>query len=310
MVSFFSSQLFGGFMKTTIKKILLITMGTVFMAIASTMFFAPHSIAPGGVYGLSIVINHLFPNLQIGTISLIGNIFLYIIGLIFLGKQFGLLTLYGTISFSVSNIILERSFPIDNPVTNDLLVSAVIGSGLMAIGLALVMRQKASTGGTDIIVRMLHDYAHVTLSGGVLLTDGIVVIISAFAISLESALYAVIAVFGTSFMLEEAITGADRRIVMNIISKESARINRYINIEMDRGTTIYQGKGGYSKKPHDIIVTVVQRHEYIRIKDFVEKTDSNAFIYVYHSTEVMGEGFTRESRDYGSLEVRASNYVE
>ncbi len=297
-------------MRTTAKKILLITMGTIFMAIASTMFFAPHSIATGGVYGISIVINYLFPNLQIGTISLIGNIFLYLVGLLLLGKQFGLLTLYGTISFSISNIILERAFPISDPLTHDILVSGVIGAGLMAIGLALVMRQKASTGGTDIIVRILHEYAHLSLSGGVLLTDGIVVLISAFAISLESALYAVIAVFVSSFMLEEAITGADRRIVMTIISLESAKINRYINIDMNRGTTIYQGKGGYSKRPHDIIVTVVQRHEYIRIKDFVEKIDPNAFIYVYHSTEVMGEGFTRESRDFGSLETRASNYVE
>ena len=297
-------------MRKFIQQILLITTGVVLMAIASTLFFAPHSIASGGVYGMAVIIHHLFPSFTIGVVLLAGNVLMYILGLLLLGKRFGLLTLYGTISYSVANIVLERFFPLNQPLSADPLVSVLIGAGLMAVGYAMVMLQRATTGGTDILVRILHDYVHITLSEGVLVTDGIVVLLSAFFISIESSLYAVIGVYASSLILEQVITGADRRLVMTIISKEVAANNRYINIEMNRGTTLYAARGGYSKRAHDIIITVVQRHEYIRIKDFVERMDPNAFVYVYHSSEVMGEGFTKHTQPTSDRDQRASNYVE
>lgn len=293
-----------------VKRIFIITLGVLLMAMGSTLFYAPYSIASGGVYGISIIINNIFPQFSISSILLIGNLILYVLGLFLLGKEFGLLTLYGTLGYSFFNMILERMNPTNEPLTSNILVSGIIGAGLLAIGLALVMHQGASTGGTDILVKVLSEYAGVSLSSGLLITDGLVVLASALFISLESALYAVITLYITSIMLDQVIAGFDHRIVMTIISKEHKKINRYINIELNRGTTLYPAMGGYSKQEFNVIVSIVQKYEYIKIKEYVEKIDTNAFVYVKNASEVLGEGFTREYEGDQARDIREKNYIE
>lgn len=279
-------------MKSIAERLVLITVGAFVMATATQFFFAPYSFGAGGVTQLAIIMNLTFPQISIGTYLLIANIILFIIGVILLGKQFGLLTLFGTLAYSFATIILGYLFPITHPLTKEPVLSLVIGGILMSVGLTIVFMQNASTGGTDILGMVMNRYLHLSLPVATFIGDGSILLISLFTQSLDIALYSFVGIYIQSIIMDQMITGMDRRIVMTITSSQAPVINDFINKEMRRGSTIYQGVGGYSKQAHDIIVTVVHRNEYILIKSFVDQVDKQAFVFVYNANEVLGEGFT------------------
>lgn len=279
-------------MKSNLQKLSMITLGTVLMAIGTTLFFAPHQIAAGGVFGIGIIVNYLVPSISMSTVILIGNIILFVIGFLMLGKQFGVLTLYGSMLYALCSMVLEHVFPLSRPIVNDQYVCIIVGSAICSYGLYFVLIENASTGGTDIVTKILNKYLHIELSSALLIADGSVVLLSAFVISLDKALLAFVTVYVSSILLERVVTGGNRRIVMTIHSTKIDDINDYINLKLKRGSTIYTATGGYSKRVVRILVTVVHRSEYIRIKDFVDQIDPKAFVYVSYSSEVLGEGFT------------------
>ena len=279
-------------MKESGKKMLLIFWGCFILALAMNFFFIPNHIAAGGISGLAIVINYVFPFLGIGTLILIGNILLFVMAFMILGKQFGLMTLVGSISYSVWIIFFEHVAPVTRPIVADQLLVILIGSAISGIGLSFVFTQNASTGGTDILGAILNNITHIGMAKSLLMVDAIVVLLGGIFISLENALYAIVAIYLQAMMLENMIAGFGRRMVMNITTSRVNEVNQYIIEKMHRGTTIYHTQGGFSHRPHCAIVSVVHNNEYIRIKDFVEKTDPGAFVFVYSANEVLGEGFT------------------
>lgn len=279
-------------MKSTGSRLLWITLGVVSMTIGTHVFLVPNALATGGVTGLAIIVNFIFPQMSVGGFMLFANIVLFIFGLATLGRQFGVLTLYGTFLYSGLTAVLEAVLPIKAPLSPDVLVNLIFGCAFMGIGLALVFHQNASTGGTDIIAKFLNAYFHVPIARAFFITDAVVVLLSACLISIDRALYAMIGIWMQSAILDYAIAGAERRIIMTIISKKADEINRFINVDMNRGSTIYQAEGGYSGEARRIVVSVVHRPEYIRITDFVKKTDPRAFVYIHYVSEVFGEGFS------------------
>lgn len=279
-------------MKENGKKMLWIFLGCFILALAMNYFFIPNHIAAGGISGLAIVINYVFPFFSIGTLILVGNVVLFIMAFLILGKQFGLMTLVGSISYSIWIIFFERVAPVTEPIVADLLLVILIGASISGIGLSFVFTQNASTGGTDILGAILNNITHIGLANSLLLVDAIVVLLGGMFISLENALYAIVAIYLQAMMLEKMIAGFGRRMVMNITTSKVDEVNEFIIEKMHRGTTIYNTEGGFSRRPHYAILSVVHNKEYIRIKDFVEKTDPSAFVFVYSASEVLGEGFT------------------
>ncbi len=275
-----------------IQKLLWIGAGSFLIALSIHLFFGPTHIASGGLSGAAIVVNYLIPSWDIGTILLITNPLMFILGFFTLGRQFGLLTLVGSFGYSLWIMLMERVAPISKPLVDDLILTILIGSTLSGVGLSFVFNQHASTGGTDILGTLIHNVTHLGLAQSLLLVDGIVVMFGGIFISLDSALYAIVAIYLQSMVLDRMIAGFGRRIVMNITTGSVDEINHYINYVMHRGTSIYPMKGGYSQRRQSVILTVVHNAEYIRIKDFIEKTDPRAFVFVYSANEVMGEGFT------------------
>lgn len=295
-------------MQETLKKILILIVATLLLAVATNYFYVPYDLASGGVSGLAIILNKVVPGFSVGIYLMIGNIVLFIIGFIFLGKTFGFFTLFGTFAYSLWVMILETFAPISKPVTDSAVISMVIGALLSGIGVGLVFLQNASTGGTDIVAMLLKKYLGISLSKGMFLIDGLVVVFSAMAFSINKSLYAVLAIILQSLVIDEAITGSDRRIAMNIISKHIDEINRYILHDVVRGTTFYSAKGGYSGRDHFVLTAIVTRSQYLKIKNYVETLDPNAFIYTYTASEVTGEGFTYRPND--PTRVRIEEKVE
>ena len=279
-------------MREQTKKTFIILAAGLILAIATHFFLAPSKLAIGGMSGTAIIINSVVPAIPVGIVLLIGNLLLFLIGFLILGKQFGILTLLGTIVYSLWTIFLEWLKPNPAPLVNDPLIATFMGSALTALAVSLMFLQNASTGGTDIVAKIIHLYTRIPLSFAMFLADGIVVILSGILISLPNALYAVIGLYVQSVIMDQVLTGMEPRYVLNITSAEWKKINEFINYKMKRGTSIFPSKGGFSEHPHNVIVTVVHRSEYVRIRDFIEKTDEHAFVFVYPANKVMGEGFT------------------
>lgn len=273
----------------------MIILGTSLMAVGAYFFLFEAKIASGGVGGLSILISEIFPKFEITTINAILNVLLFIIGLIVLGPEFGAYTLTGTLIYSALLIIFEKQFGNVGAVVKDPIVSLIAGSGLMGIGLAIVFNANASTGGTDILAKILNKFFSIGMGTSVMLADSFVIIGAVFILGIEKAIYGILALIVTTVAIDKVLTGFNTLIQMTIISSNIDEINKFINKELNRGTTLYLAQGGYTKQEKKILMTIVGRSQYIRIKHFVNKIDENAFVFISSTNEVIGEGFTREA---------------
>lgn len=278
------------------KKLLIVLFGTLVMAISMVFFYAPSNIAAGGVSGIAVIINYIFPFLDLGIIILIMNIILFVVGFIVLGKEFGLLTLYGSVTYSLWITILDNIFRLEKPIVDDLLVNVLFGSILTGIGMAFIYNQNASSGGTDILAKMINHYTHIDLGKSGLIVDAFIVVGAMAFISIEIGLYSFIGILLSSYFIDYLIAGFNVKIEMTIISSKIPEINRYIIEYLDRSSTIYKSIGGYSKDNRNTLKTIVDKREYFMIKNYINEVDANAFVYITNVSEVIGEGFTREKK--------------
>ena len=283
--------------KKKIKRLIFIVIGAFIMAIGSYFFLFAANIASGGVGGLALIIHNVFPNLPIGAVTTIFNIVLFVLGLIFLGKEFGVFTLVGTLSYSGFLLLGDLFFMDRKLIVEDPLVNMIVGSAFLAIGLAVVFNQNASTGGTDILAKIITKYTSIGLGTSVMLADVIVIILAIFTLGIEKAIYGVLSLVFSSMVIDKVLMGFNSLIKMTIISSEIDKINEYVIKELNRGTTIYVARGGYTHREKDILVTIVGRRQYVKIKNYINSIDDNAFVFINNTSEVIGEGFTRETVD-------------
>jgi uncharacterized membrane-anchored protein YitT (DUF2179 family) len=159
------------------------------------------------------------------------------------------------------------------------------------MGMGIIFNENASTGGTDIIARMINKYTHIDIGKSLLIADFLITLFAGLVFGPRLGMYAVLGIIINSFVIDKMIEGFTRKISMFIISNEFEIINTYIIEEINRGTTIYHATGGFSKVEKKIINTIVSRGEYIKIRDFIRSVDDRAFISISHVSEVEGEGF-------------------
>lgn len=274
------------------KKLLIITLGTLIMSLAVVCFYIPNNVAAGGVSGISIVLHNIFPFLNIGLTTLVLNIFLFIIGFLVLGKEFGFLTLYGSIAYSTWIIILGKFIVINEPLINELIVSIICGGLLTGTGMAFIYYQNASSGGTDILAKILHKYTKIDIGKSGFIIDGLVVLGVFIFIGPGKGVYSIMATLITAFLIDELIKGFEVRIKMTVITSETEKVNKYITEHLNRGSTIYKILGGYSNQEKEQIVTILHRSEYLKMKEYIESIDKRAFVYISTVNEVIGEGFS------------------
>lgn len=275
-----------------LKRFFMINIGLVILALGLYYFLIPSELAAGGVTGFAMVINHFIPTIPVGIFMILTNIILFILAFVIIGKDFGGYTIYTSLMLSFLIYIMEIITPLKEPIVDDILLNLVFGILIQGVGMALVFNYNTSTGGTDIVAKIINKFTHIEIGKSLFLADFLIVIGAAFAFGLELGMYALLGILINSAVIDKAIAGFNTRAKIAIISEKEEEITKFITGNLERGVTIYHGESGYSNEQKRIINTVVSRKEYIIIKHKVREIDPRAFIWVSFVTEVLGEGFT------------------
>lgn len=271
-----------------ICEYMVIAVASVFFAIAVSLFLDPNKLAPGGVTGIAIIINH-FLDMPTGTLVLIMNIPIMILGIWKFGVKFFISTIVATVMGSVFIDIVAK-FPV---ATNDMFLSALIGGILMGLSIGLILKVGASTGGTDIIARLLKiRFPHVETGKLFILVDIMIVLASAIAFrDIELAAYAGICVFVSGKALDFVLYGGEGARLIFVISDKEEEIAQKFMTDLDSGVTYVNGIGAYTSADKKIIMCAMTKQMLPKAQDIVRDIDINAFIIVTSANEIVGEGY-------------------
>lgn len=275
-------------MNLRLKSTLAIIIGTAIMGFGINAFNIPNNLAEGGLTGVSIIIKLLMPVVDQGIVYFLLNIPLFILGWKVLGRTSFLYTIIGTVSLSMFLSMFEGTLAI--PLQDKLLASLYAGVTVGA-GLGIIFRYGGTTGGVDIIARLLQKYFGISMGRTLFFGDILVVGASLIYLSVESAMYTLVAVFIAARVIDFFQDGAYAGKALTIISDHAQEIAKQI-LAVGRGVTILSGRGAFSGTEKDVVYVVVSRNEIIRFKSIVQEADPHAFIIVNDVHEVLGEGFT------------------
>lgn len=278
--------------KFNLKRFLIINLGTIITAIGTYYFLIPANLVIGGVSGLGIVLNYIFPIIPIGIFMLLFNIILLVLAFVVVGREFGGYTIYTSLLLSAIISFLEMVSPMEKTLVDDMMLNLIFGIIIGGLGMALIFNENTSTGGTDIIAKIINKFTHLEIGKSLLLSDFLIVLAGAVVFGLELGLYALLGALINTVVIDKVISGFGTKIKIAIISKKEREISRFITEEMGRGVTLFDGYGGYSMEGKKVINTIVNRREYIRIKNKVKEIDPDAFVWMSFVNEVLGEGFT------------------
>ena len=280
-------------MQKKIRRYLGMTIGIAIVAIGINMFFVPNKIAAGGITGLATVLHYL-SGLSVGSLMLIFNVPLFIIGIKILGAKYGLKTLYGAIALAV---LVDVFAPYTPTLTHDILLNSIYGGLLVGVGMGLVFRFRGNTAGTALAAAILHKIFNITVGQALLILDFFVVAFAGIVFkSPELALYAIIAIFVTAKIIDLVQEGPNNSKAFFIMAAEPELLAEGILKEVDRGVTFLQGKGGYTGQDRELLLCVVETSEVTQLKELIYQHDPQAFIIVTDAQEVLGEGFSSKPR--------------
>ncbi|WMM23743.1 YitT family protein [Tissierella sp. MB52-C2] len=270
----------------------LIAIGVFLMAISLVYFLAPNTIAPGGVTGFAVVLEKTV-GIPIYITNLAVNIPLFLLGAKALGKSTALKTLYATFLLSLFIKVLQPMI-----LTHDLLLSAIFGGVLMGIGLGVVFKFGGTTGGTDLAGSILNKkFPNLSTATFMTIIDFCVVIFAGVVEkNIEISLYSVIAMFVIMKVIDMILEGIGYLKGFYIVTTKAEEVSQRLMVEIERGVTALKGKGMYTKEDKDVLLCVVNRAQFTKVKEIVKEVDPFAFIMVSEMSEVLGEGFTEEKK--------------
>lgn len=275
-------------LKQNIRKYLLITVASMVYSAAVSLFLDPNSLAPGGVTGIAIILNRLIP-VETGTLFLVINIPILLLGAWKFGMGFILSTIYSTVMIS----LFTNLFSVIEPLTRDPLLATLVGGSMMAVGIGWVFKAGATTGGTDIIVKLLRQkMPHLKTGRLFLAVDAVIVVASAFVFKdIDVALYAGLTVIVNSMVMDLVLYGRDEAKLVFIISDRSEQITKRILEELDIGVTYIQGTGAFSGRDKQVILCAVKKAMAPKTEEIVKEEDPQAFMIISSATEIYGEGY-------------------
>lgn len=275
--------------KNLIRDYLCITLGSLFIALALDVFLVPNKIAAGGVSGLSTIIYHVL-GIPVGWSFLGLNFPLFLLSYRELGIQVVIRSLYGAV---VTSIFIEVLDPWLGVPTRDFLLAAIYGGILAGLGMGIVMRARGTTGGTDLVARLLHKYLPVTVGQALLGADFVVISLAGVFFSAELALYALLALLATSKVIDLVQEGISYAKTAFIISRDPEKIAQIIFRELGRGVTALPAQGMYTREARTLLLCVVAKTEESRLKQVIYEVDPQAFVFITDAHEVLGEGFKK-----------------
>ena len=278
--------------KQTIKNLVaeyfFVILGAAVVALGFNLFLFPNQVASGGVSGISTILHGLF-GWNAGLVQYAFNIPLFIAGVLILGKSFGFKSLLGTLALPFF-VILTEDWEV---ATTDPLLAAIFGGIVVGLGIGIVFKGKASTGGTDLLAQIITKYTGLTLGTSVLLIDGVIAVSAAIVFDLERGLYAIVALFVTTKTIDVIQMGFSQSKMVYIITNKQDEVRDAIYRDVNRGVTKLPAVGGYTGEERPVIMVVVYQTEFTKLKQVVKTVDPSAFVIVSDAYEVLGEGFKR-----------------
>ena len=298
-----------------------IVLGCLLVALAFVVFINPYDLVPGGIYGLALVLHNLFPSIQVGTFGYMFDVPLICTALILFGGTFGGRTIFASfLTPGIMNILDYLVYPNQAAIealdpalllggqidlSQHLMLAAIIGGCFSGVGVGLVIRNNAATGGTDITGMLLHKFAKMKFANGVLLSDALIVlsglVVIGFGVGLPDgkegaglllSLYSGVCIFVNAKVLGYTIDGASRDKLLYIITDEHSKdMRHYILNELNRGGTYIKAKGMYTENDKEMIFLVVSRKEVRHVQQKIKEFDPHSFVVVTDAYDTFGQGF-------------------
>jgi uncharacterized membrane-anchored protein YitT (DUF2179 family) len=269
---------------------LLITAGCALQGLAYSLFLIPHHFVAGGVSGIAIIINY-FAHLPVGVLIIVMNVPIFLLGLRTMGKKYVASSLFGMVLSSVMIDVFHEILKIQPATQNDILAS-VYGGIMLGVGLGLVFRGRASTGGSDIIGMILAKYTGMSLGFGIMITDFVIISASGFAFrNLEAPLYGYIVLFLSTKVIDMVLEGWSFSKLVIITSSHTDEIADFILYTLDRSGTALRSRSLYLNREGELILTVIHRKQLTDLREFVRAVDPEAFVIINDTYDVLGRGF-------------------
>ncbi|NLI59879.1 MAG: YitT family protein [Clostridiales bacterium] len=277
--------------RTVYWDYIYIILGTLLTSLAFNLFLIPHKIAPGGLSGIATVIYYITKGrVPVGGTMLALNVPLFIAGIKELGRGFGFKTLLSTVLLSLFIDLLKVPSVTDEPI-----LASIYGGVIMGIGIGIVFKGNATTGGTDLFAKIIHKHFHFIGVGWVLfVVDSLVVLTAAMVFGPTLALYALVSLYLGSKLIDLILEGIHSAKAFMVVSEYSTEISQRVMKELDRGVTLLDGKGAYTMKKKDVVLCIINRMQTAKLKEIINEIDPIAFVFVADVREVMGEGFSLE----------------
>jgi uncharacterized membrane-anchored protein YitT (DUF2179 family) len=279
---------------TTIRKratpALLIVLGCAIMGLAYALFLIPHHFVPGGVSGVAIILNYFF-KLPVGVMIIVLNVPIFLFGLRTMGKKYVLKSLVGMIVSSVMIDVFTEVLKIRSATDNKVL-AAIYGGVLLGVGLGIVFRGRASTGGSDIVGMVVSKYTGISIGFGIMVADFVIISASGFAFrELEAPLYGYIVLFLSTRVIDMILEGWNYSKLVLITSARTAEIEDFILNTLERSGTALRSRSLYLNREGEVILTVIHRKQLAELRDFVREIDPQAFVIINDTYDVLGKGF-------------------
>ena len=273
--------------KGLIKRFITFIAGLLLISISYNLFLAPNHLVPGGVTGIAIIINN-YIDINSSLIILICNVILLLVSLILLGKEKTLATILGALLLPLFINLTSNITDLFYINTSELLLSSVFGGLLFGFGAGLIFKAGFTSGGTDIVNQIVSKYLKISIGTSMLLTDGLIVLLSSLVFGLTHLMYSIIVIYIISFMSDRVILGISDSKAFYIITDKDEEVKAYILKNLNHGVTIFKARGGFKKENRNVLLCVLPTKEYYKLRTGIYEIDKDAFFVVTDAYEVFG----------------------
>ena len=276
--------------RRTIIDYALITAASLILVVGVYFFKFPNHFSFGGVTGMAVVLSAVTP-FTAGTLNFVINMLLLVFGFIFLGKSFGIKTVYVSILTSVGLSVLEKMYPMSKPLTNEPVLELIFAIVLPAVSSAILFNIGASGGGTDILAMILKKYTPVNIGTALFLVDLLITVAACFIFDAQTGLCSLCGLLAKSLVIDSAIENINLCKYFTIVCDDPEPICDFIHQELKRSATIFKAEGTYTHRQKYVILTVMKRSQAVQLRNFIKMNQPMAFMMITNSSEIIGKGF-------------------
>ena len=279
-----------GRIKRTIEEYIVLTVATLILVVGVYLFKFPNNFSFGGVTGIAVVLGAVMP-VSPGSITFVINMALLVVGFIFLGKSFGIKTVYVSVLTSVGLSAAERWFPMNGPLTQQPVLELIYAIVLPAVSAAILFNIGASGGGTDIIAMILKKYTKLNIGAALFVVDLFIVLSSCLVFDAQTGLFSLCGLLAKSLVVDNVIENINLCKYFTIVCNDPQPICDFITQKLNRSATVYRAEGAYQHNQKSVIMTVMKRSQAVELRNFIHETQPSAFIAITNSSEIIGKGF-------------------